>query len=82
MSRHAHVHKKEGKIYSVAYGFDRPLSEYFLQVFDPSMPEDEECILWKGSRMDQLSNSSMYELYQEWGVPKHHLQAVTLDLPF
>ena len=83
MSRYALLVKKDKKIYSVAYGYDRPLLEYFIQVFDTSIAdEDSSCILWKGSYMSNLSNSKMLELFEQWNVPEEHLQMVALDLPF
>lgn len=82
MSRYGHKIKKEDKEYEVAYGFDRQCSEYFIQVFDNSMPEDRECIIWEGSRMTGKSNSEMLDLFTLWGVPEIHRTAVTLDNPF
>ena len=78
--------KENGKILEVAYGFDRPLQEYFIQVFDTTAPDtdddDTHCILWEGNRMTDKSNSEMLELFKEYGVPENHLQQVALDLPF
>jgi hypothetical protein len=94
MSRYRFVNttKEPGKRYEVAYGFDRPMQEYFLQVFDLNVPEagnnndddddDVHCIVWEGNRMTGKSNSEMLELFELWGVPETHLQQVALDLPF
>ena len=81
MSRYTVKTVKDGKEYEVAYGFDRPLQEYFLQVFDNSREEDDECIIWEGSRMTGKSNSEMCDLMLIWGVPKEHVSIVALDLP-
>lgn len=82
MSRYIFTTVKDNKEYEVAYGYDWPLTEYFLQVYDNSLPEDEELILWEGSRMTTKSNSQMLELYQEWNVPKEHCNMLASDLPF
>ena len=82
MSRYSFKTVKNDKIYSVAYGYDRPLQEYFIQVFDNTMPEDEECIIWEGSHMTNKSNSEILEIFEQWDVPGDHLQQVALDLPF
>jgi len=36
MSRYHHRHTVNGQEWSVEYGYDPPLSEYFLQVHDPT----------------------------------------------
>jgi len=82
MSRYTLRVIKDGKEYEVAYGYDRPLMEYFIQVFDNTMPEDEECILWEGNYMTDKSNSEMYRLFEKWSVPKEHLELLAMDLPF
>ena len=94
MSRYSFINKikEPGKKYEVAYGFDRPLQEYFLQVFDLNVPEagnnndddddDVRCIIWEGNRMTGKSNSQMLELFEDWSVPEKHIQLVALDLPF
>lgn len=83
MSRYSHKIVKKGKTYTVAYGYDRPLSEYFLQVFDESKEKDDDgCILWLGSYMTHTPNSEMLDNYIEWGVKKDHADMLALDLPF
>jgi len=44
MSRHTHIEEKNGVKYEVICGFDKPLSEYFLQVYlaDPELEDEEE----------------------------------------
>lgn len=73
------------KKYSIAYGFDRPLQEYFIQVFENGSATEENedgLIVWEGSRMTHKSNGEMLELFEKWGVPEEHRQAVAMDLPF
>lgn len=83
MSRYGFRTTKDGKDYVVAYGYDRPLQEYFLQVEDPSIEdEDNQLIVWEGSRMTGKSNSEICELFQHWNVPEKHIKMVALDLPF
>ena len=82
MSRHTHTVTKEGKTFQVAYGYDRPLQEYFLQVEDLSKDEDDQLILWLGSRMTKTSNSKMLEAYHEWQVPEHICSLLAMDLQF
>lgn len=80
------LEKEPGKIYEVAYGYDRPLQEYFIQVFDINAPDtdddDVHCIVWEGNKWSDKSNSEMLELFKLWGVPEKHLTAVALDLQF
>jgi len=84
MSRYTSTITKENKQYEVAFGYDVPLSEYFLQVFDLSKvtEDDEGLILDEGSWMTGKSNSEMLELYIEWQVPDKYRECVVLDLPF
>lgn len=83
MSRFSHKIEKNGKEYEVAYGYDRPLSEYFIQVFDPSIEdEDNQLIVWEGSRMTNKSNGEMYRLFEKWGVKEEHLECLAMDLSF
>jgi hypothetical protein len=88
MSRYSFkIVKSSGKHYQVAYGFDRPMQEYFLQVFDLDKPDEDDkddvqCIIWEGNRMTGKSNSEMLELFELWGVPQKHIEQVALDLPF
>jgi len=84
MSRFTCKTIKDGKEYEIAYGFDRPLGEYFIQVYDPSKNEEENedgLIVWEGSRMTGKSNSEMCKLMETWEVPEHHISGVALDLP-
>lgn len=82
MSRYSFKTTIDDKQYEVAYGFDRQLSEYFIQVFDYSKEEDMECIVWEGSYMTNKSNGEMLKLYKKWNVPEEHIEMVALDLTF
>jgi hypothetical protein len=88
MSRYRFVNDKKepGKLYEVAYGYDRPLQEYFIQVFDINAKDTDEddihCIVWEGNKWSDKSNSEMLELFELWGVPDNHCQAVALDNQF
>ncbi len=73
--------KINGKKLEVAYGFDYPLGEYFIQVFDYTMLEDKELIFWKSSNMDNIPNSKMIEYWEKYQVPIDHLNLLALDLP-
>lgn len=81
---------KDGK--HMAFGYDRPLQEYFAQVFD----KDDELELdinssgmsMCGPRVRPKSNSTMYEeitlLMSERDLVRHKplLDNILLDLPF
>lgn len=92
MSRYTHevqvTNLKTGKPkrYTVAYGFDPPLSEYFIQVM-PQYPvegddDEEQCFLWEGNRTTGKTNSEMLQLFMIFEVPDEHIQALAMDLPF
>ena len=81
MSRHSFKTIKDGKEYEVAYGYDYPLGEYFLQVFDNTREEDDELIIDEGSRSTGKSNGEMLDLFELWNVPSRHIQRLALDLP-
>lgn len=66
----------------IVYGYDRPMQEYFLQIWNKDDKEAEEPIAFAGSKMTGAANSEMYYLYFIYGVPDEHLQQVALDLPF
>ena len=83
MSRYTHKINLEGKTLEVAYGYDRPLTEYFIQVFDTEIEnEDDQMILWEGSRMTNLSNGEILELFVKYGAHEDHQYALLMDLPF
>lgn len=47
MTKHVFTTKrKDGRNISVDMGWDRPLQYFFLTVFDPNAPEDEDDILY------------------------------------
>lgn len=92
MSRYRHVVERDGVSYEVAYGYDRPLSEYFLQVFTLN-GEDEDPYFSIGNyytmtpHPDNLekieySNSEIMELMIEWECPQKYIDAVGSDLPY
>ena len=88
MSRHI-FNTKDGK--PVAYGFDRPLEEYFLQVFDPKKEEHESIILDWGTNSvysalvgrKHKSRMNIYDKLVELGCPdEDNLAKLAFDLPF
>ena len=70
-----------------AYGFDRPLSQYFLDIIKDKPGCDQHvnvvgfgAVLWdKGTNGQMLDGLSCYGLLKL--IPPAHLQAITLDLP-
>jgi hypothetical protein len=83
MSRYVVHPEIKGKKYEVAYGFDMPLGEYFIQVFDHSIKdEDNQMIVWEGSYMTHKANSQMVHIMRHWGVPENHVECVMDDLIF
>jgi len=81
---------KDGKI--MAFGYDRPLQEYFAQVFD--MDDELELDInssgmsMVGPQMRPKSNSTIYEeitsLMSDRDLTRHKplLDNILLDLPF
>lgn len=71
---------------TIAYGYDRPLQEYFFQVFDKNTDDGEEsCILDKSSRHikreNVITNGQMLELMDEYDVgTEEHKRRIALDL--
>jgi hypothetical protein len=82
MSRHTHLIEKDGKEYIVAVGFDFMLGEYFIQVFDNTLPEEEELVLWEGTRMTKMRQEDMAYLFSDWGVKKEFISKLLMDEPF
>ena len=84
MSRYTKIHEKEGKKYIVAYGFDRPLQSYFLQVFDPEDAEHSPIINHDTASFfgNNLDRGELAALYKEWDLPNEHIIKMILDLPF
>lgn len=93
MSRYSHTVTVEGKDYTVSYGYDRPLSEYFLQVEDCGA-EDDDGLLFAISSYNTMkchpdypgkfnwSNGELIELFVHWEVPFQHTAALASDMPF
>ena len=66
-----------------AYGYDRPLQEYFL--FKDAPEEDSGCINLVGSLSDTYgSAANLLEAIEKHGIeiPEEHRNAMMLDLPF
>jgi len=62
----------------VAYGFDEPTSQYFLQVFDFTNGGDEPSV-------DIEGRSAIFKFLDENPavvLPEKHLHPLFLDLPF
>ena len=82
MSRLTHKHYVGEKVLEVAYGYDFPLQEYFIQVFDPNIEdEDQQCIVDEGNFCTGKSNIQMYHLFKDYGVPYVYLACVLNDVP-
>ena len=87
MSRYT-IHK--GNIEFV-YGYDRPLNEYFYQIYDHDIEDaDQQLIEWKSNRTDYLARDYYAEgltlaeialKYSQFGVPKSVLDLVQMGLP-
>ena len=72
--------------FTIAYGFDPPLQEYFFQVFDNSKDEDEHLVLDRSTNHmvigKRLSRGRILELMEQYGVgTEEHKQKIALDLP-
>lgn len=73
----------------VAWGYDRPLSEYFIQKFDKKGET-----IWSIANYNTLephpdhpqkirySNSELLEYYEQYELPQNHINALCLDIPF
>jgi hypothetical protein len=73
----------------VAYGYDEPLQEYFIQLFD----SEEECLFSIANYNTLLehpdaphkvrySNSELLEVFQKYNLPVNHIIMLASDLPF
>ena len=75
---------REIRAFRIAYGYDHPLSEYFIQVWDESIPDEEEDrdpLLSLGSRTTGTGRDEMYGVMKAFGVPEEHLGRLILDVP-
>ena len=93
MSRYEHeVVNKEG-IFTVACGYDEPLSEYFIQVWNNENEDEEGLVFAIGSHHTMKchpdypgiiywSNGGILKLMKEWNCTEEHLNQVARDLPF
>lgn len=90
MSRHTHqiqmVDLKTGvpKRYTVAYGFDDPIQEYFIQVMSEFPDENSKDVVFidEGSKTSGKSNSQIAIFYLLFEVPKKYIDAISMDIPF
>ena len=82
MSRY---HVRVGEV-TFAYGYDRPLQEYFLQRHTPSEGDYPQVDDLVGSLTGGGYGTAgeLLEAVEKYGVPlpTDHLLAVSLDLPF
>lgn len=81
MSRH--VHKTEAGL-EVAFGYDHPLSEYFIEVFDPM--NDDKKILEKSTNSlfpeNRISRGDFLELLKTYDVAtEEQLMNIAADIP-
>ena len=87
MSRHI-IHK--GNLEFV-YGYDRPLGEYFYQIFDHDIKDaDQQLIEWKSNRTDYMARdyyaegltiSEIAKKMHDFGVATNVIALVQLGLP-
>ena len=89
MSRYTHKITKQHVDYEVAYGYDQPLQEYFLQVFRLDKQDDydfdptgEGMMINESSLLTNRSNGFMLNLFNIWGAKEEHQEQLTMDLPF
>ena len=83
MSRYSLMYKDwtTGKTYNFVYGFDKPMAQYFAQVWlEDSLSDHDECVI------DVDGRGNVLELMEECGVVDevnpNHIEALVLDLPF
>jgi len=75
----------------LAWGFDRPIGEYFIQLFDP----EDEPIFSVGSHVTltphpvyphrkHWSNGELLQVFEDYNdaIPEDHIQSLALDLVF
>lgn len=68
-----------------AYGYDRPLQEYFIQKIVPNGDDFPELIELVGSMSNTYGNASnMMAAIEEYKIPiiQEHLDKIMMDLPF
>ena len=73
------------------YGYDRPLNEYFYQIFDHDIDDaDQQLIEWKSNRTDYMARDyyakglTLAEIalkFHQFGVPKNVVDCVSLGIP-
>ena len=97
MSRYSRNILVDNVPHSLAWGFDRPLSEYFIQLFDESDTEDfrDDCVFSVSSITTtkahpefpskmHWTNGELLQVFERYKdvIPHEHIDALTLDLPF
>ena len=73
------------------YGYDRPLREFFYQIFDHDIEDaDQQLIEWKSNRTDYLARDYYAEgltlaeialKFNQFGVPKNVTDCVEMGIP-
>ena len=66
----------------IAYGYDNPCKEYFFQIYDLNEGDQEEPILWEGTRMTEFDRDKLYYILKIMGVPDEHLKNIPFNEPF
>ena len=88
MSRHQHrinvINTATGKnkVFDVAYGFDEPLGEYYIQASYTDDEGEDSFVIDKGTYTTQTHKDEMLMLYILFGVPEEHKTSLALDLKF
>ena len=64
-----------------AYGYDRPLRQYFYQVFDEAngFPVEQSDIVDGSTRNEVVEAAKRIGAFDK--IPQHHISALMLDLP-
>lgn len=96
MSRYSKIVEESGEKYEIAWGWDRPLGEYFFQKFllDENL-EDMETIFSISNRNTivphpnypkkiRYSNMELLAMMRQYFniIPKEHVSAIRMDLSF
>ena len=73
----------KGSNLTLVYGYDRPSSHYFFGIFDENYKEGEEPT--EDTSEYYLPGCTKIDILlkklKEFNAPKHHIEAVLLDLP-
>lgn len=81
MSRYSILNEKTNQ--ALSYGFDDELG-YFYDVVDLNFKEtDKEYMVEeKYATLDNLKNTELAKILDDWDAPREHLLAVVLSQPF